>query len=227
MNESNRHRWHAEHMLFGELLAERCSEALAAAMPDPRLRRAYARQARDERRHAALFRARLGQLGVDPSAEPRAAAFEGYRALCERAMARGQLVHLVVATNVVLEGVSSVAFRVSGDFLAARGRDPEWVSIMRTVEHDERRHMRLGLPALRALAHAQGGGGDAGALPREAAEVLGEVREAGIDCARALADPCRDWSIDPVLLFDLALRHSQGRLLSMIETSSAQGLIAA
>lgn len=185
-------------LLYGELLARFASEALAARMPTDQLRHAYHRQAADELLHAALFRDYLASVGAEPVAVPHLPALGAYEHVLRRAADEGDLLTLVLGTNVALEALASVGLAASAQWVAATGGDPAWVALMTRIEADERRHTRLAGPALRAL-----GGG---AVPAEAREALGEVREAAVQTLNALGPDLARWGVDPVVLFDAALR---------------------
>ena len=189
---------HVHCLLHGELMAERGAKALAEAMPTARLRHAYRRQAADEARHAELFRRYLPTVGAEPVGVPDLPEVSAYHRLLLDAAERGRLVTLVLGVNVVLEGLASVGLALSAQWVEARGDDPAWVALTRAVEHDERRHTRLAAPALVAL-----GGG---ALPAEAAEVMGEVREAALATLSGIGGDLAAWGIDPVALFDASIR---------------------
>lgn len=184
-------------LLYGELLAEAASLALAAGMPTARMRHAYRRQAADEARHADLFREYLHRTGADAPRRPHLPELGAYERMMKRASDAGHLLTLVLATNVALEAMACVGMAASARWVEATGDDPAWVSLMRRIEQDERRHTRLALPALAAL-----GGG---AVPAEAREALGEVRHAAVETLSALGSDLALWGIDPVVLFDAAL----------------------
>lgn len=184
-------------LLYGELLAEAASAALADRMPSARMRHAYRRQAEDEARHAHLFREYLHRIGAGAVERPDLPELGAYERMMKRAVDAGHLLTLVLATNVALEAMACVGMAASARWVEATGDAPAWVSLMRRIEEDERRHTRLALPALRAL-----GGG---VVPAEAREVLGEVREAAVETLSALGADLVRWGIDPVVLFDAAL----------------------
>lgn len=194
---------HVLCLLYGEILAEQAAAAIARAMPHPGLRRAYRKQARDEARHAGMFRDYLRSIGAEPVDVPHLPELDGYRDYLLRAAERGDLLTLVTGVNVVLEALASVGFEVSGRWVEARGDNPAWVALMREIEADERRHVLLAAPALRAL-----GGG---VLPREAPEVLGEVREVALATLSAGPDLAK-WGVDPVAIFDAAIQSVHPRL---------------
>jgi hypothetical protein len=195
----------ADYLLYGEVLAHAGAKALASAMPDEGLRRAYRRQAEDELQHAALFREYFASLGIEPLAAPRVPELDPFRDLLLGAAERGDLMTVVMGVNVALEGLSCVAFDASARWVEASGQDPAWVRVLREIERDERRHVRLALPALRIL-----GGG---ALPREASEVLAEVREVAAATASAMGHEFSAWGIDAVALFDVAVGQVHEKLL--------------
>jgi hypothetical protein len=185
-------------LLYGELLAEAASTALAEHMPSERLRHAYRRQAADEARHADLFRGYLHRLGAEAVTRPHLPELGAYERVMARAAANGDALTLVLGTNVALEALACVGMAASARWVEAQGGDPAWVSLMAAIEEDERRHTRLAGPALQAL-----GGGEVPAVAREA---LGEIREAAVATLNALGPDLARWGIDPVVLFEAALR---------------------
>ena len=195
---------HVHCLLSGEILAEAAATALAEAMPTARLRHAYRRQAADEARHADMFREYLYTVGAEPVDTPDLPEVSSYRRFLLDAAERGRLVTLVLGVNVALEGLASAGLALSAQWVEARGDDPAWVSLTRAIEHDERRHTRLATPALRTL-----GGG---ALPAEAREVMGEVREAAVTTLAGIGGDLAAWGIDPVALFDASIREAHPTL---------------
>lgn len=194
-------------LLYGEELAQALAKALSEKMPHPMLRRAYTRQAADEAKHAALFREYLRGAGAEAPDAPEVPEFDGYRRFLVDAAERGHLVTVVMGMNVALEGLSCVGFDLSARWVEATGGDPAWVRTIRAVEQDERRHILLARPALRAL-----GGG---AIPGEAREAMGEVREVAAATLSNMAQYFARWGIgDPVALFDAAIREVHADLFA-------------
>lgn len=186
-------------LLYGELIAKATSEVLSQCIPSARLRNAYCRQAEDETDHAELFRGYLHGLGAEPVTRPDLPELGAYERVMRRAADKEHLLTLVIGTNVVLEALACVGMAASARWVDAAGGDRAWVSLMHRIEDDERRHTRLAAPALRAI-----GGG---AVPVEAREALGEVREAAVETLNALGPDLARWGIAPVVLFDAALRN--------------------
>ena len=187
-------------LLRGELMAEAAARALAEAMPHPGLRRAYARQADDEVRHAALLRGYLSGLGAEAETDPEVPELDGYRRFLRGHAEQGRLLHLVLGVNVGLEGLACVGLALSARWVESTGEDPAWVALMNAIERDERRHTRLAEPALLAL-----GGGS---LPAETREVMGEVRRASVDALDAAGCQLSRWGVNPAALFDHAVREA-------------------
>ena len=204
---------HVHCLLYGEILAEMGAKALAEAMPAAPLRHAYRRQAADEVKHARMFREHLHAIGAEPVEVPHLPELDAYRRLLLGAAERGRLVSLVLGVNVALEGIAAVGLALSARWVEATGEDPAWVALMGAVERDERRHTRLARPALLAL-----GGG---AIPREAAEAMGEVREAAVATLSGLGSDLAAWGVDPVRLFDAAIRESHPALAGALLDAGA------
>lgn len=199
---------HVHCLLYGELLAEMGANALAEAMPSARLRHAYRRQAADEVRHANMFRGYLRDIGAEPVDVPHLPECEAYRRLLLGAVEKNRLLTLVLGVNVALEGIASVGLALSAQWVAATGDDPDWVTMLNAIERDERRHTLLATPALRTLG--------SGVIPREAAEVMGEVREAAVAALSGIGSDLAGWGIDPVKLFDAALRETHPTLCDSV-----------
>lgn len=195
---------HVHCLLAGEVLAEKAANALASAMPAERLRHAYRRQAADEARHADMFRAYLHTLGVSPIELADLPEVAPYDRFLRAAAERGRLLTLVLGVNVALEGLASVGLALSAQWVEARGDNPAWVSLTRSIEHDERRHTRLATPALHTLG--------AGTIPAEAREVMGEVREAALTTLGGVGGSLAAWGINPIALFDASIRETHPTL---------------
>jgi len=196
-------------MLYGEELAHAVATLLAEKMPHPMLRRAYARQAQDEARHAALFREYLRRIGADSAAVQENPGLDGYRRFLIGAAESGHLTAAVMGMNVALEGLSCVGFDISARWVEGIGGDPAWVALMRAIERDERRHIRLALPALRSL-----GGG---VIPREAKEAMSEARDAAAATLENMGAAFARWGIDdPMALFDSALGQVHSELVGAL-----------
>lgn len=199
---------HVHSLLGGEILAGMAATALAESMPTARLRHAYRRQAADEARHADQLRGYLSSIGAGAAEDPCLPEVMPYRRFLLRAAERGHLVTLVLGVNVALEGLASVGLALSAQWVEAKGDDPPWVALVRSIEHDERRHVRLARPALRALGR--------GAVPSEAREAMGEVREAAVLTLAGIGDDLAGWGIDPVRLFDAAMREAHPALAGTV-----------
>lgn len=199
-----RHLRHLRILHSGERLAGEVAAALADTMPEPRLCRAYRRQALDEQRHALLFQERILALGGELPALDAIPELEAYAGTLRAGARGGTPVTAVVGLNLVLEGLTAVGFAASARYVDARQDDVAWVHLLRTVERDERRHMRLLEPALRAI-----GGG---AIPAEAGEAFAELRRLAITTLRHFTQEFGAWSLDPVALLDAALRAAHPSL---------------
>lgn len=205
MADMSLHRTKPVHcLLYGEIMAEQAATALACAMPHAGLRRAYRKQASDEARHARMFRDYLHHSGAEPVDVPHLPELHAYRDHLFAAAEKGRLLTLVTGVNVVLEALACVGFQVSGQWVEATGEDPAWVALMHEIEADERRHVRLAAPALRVL-----GGGQ---IPKEAPEVLGELREVAVTTLSAVGQDLARWGIDPVAIFDAAIESVHPKL---------------
>ncbi len=202
--DSAKSKLHVHCLLAGEMLAEMAAKALAETMPSARLRRAYLRQAADEARHAYMFRGYLHWIGETPVQGAEFPEVAVYRRFLADAIERGHLLTLVLGVNVALEGLACVGLALSAQWVAARGDDPAWVSLTRSIERDERRHTRLAVPALHRLG--------AGSVPAEAREVMGEVRQAAVTTLGSVGSALAGWGIDPLAVFDASIREAHPTL---------------
>jgi len=199
---------HVHCLLQGEILAEMAAKALADKMSTARLRDAYRRQAADEARHADQFREYLFAIGADPLEDPCLPEAGPYERFLSRAADKGDLVTLVLGVNVALEGLASCGLALSAQWVEAKGEDPAWVALTRSIEEDERRHVRLAGPALRVLGH--------GMIPSSAADSMVAVREAAIETLSGIGDDLAGWGIDPVKLFDASMFEAHPTLAGLL-----------
>jgi hypothetical protein len=96
----------------GKRMAHDCAKAQAALASDPEESRFLTRQARQEARHALVFRGLVTWLvpkGVGASSCPP--ALEEYRALLADALRRNDLVETFLAEQVILEGLGKAMLR--------------------------------------------------------------------------------------------------------------------
>ena len=186
-------------VLVGEMLAGDIARGLSLRMPTAGLRRAYEKQARDEEGHAALIRARLVERFGDRSA-PHIAEFDPFCRTLRDAVSDGRLLHAVVGLNLVLEGFSATGLAATRWYVAARGDDPAWVALVARIERDERRHLRLLLPAVGALGLA----GETAAI----VDAFEETRGVALGVLRNVAAAFEAWNVDPFALFEHALQQA-------------------
>jgi GNAT superfamily N-acetyltransferase len=90
----------------GERLAQTCAKHQAALAVDPRHRRFFLSQARQEGAHALIFQAAIAWLAPRYRGNtPMLPALEEYRTLLCDALARNDMIETLLAEQVILEGL--------------------------------------------------------------------------------------------------------------------------
>lgn len=119
---------------------------------DPVLRRLFQAHARDEQRHAQMFRARGLELGATFSQRPEAGG-SSWIAPGERGLDDLDLKHFHPAPLLAFLHLSeSAAARDFAVYCSVLGRDPATRDLFRRIVRDEEHHMRYSLAQLDRIA---------------------------------------------------------------------------
>ncbi len=133
---------------LGERLARDCALAQATLVSEPKMRRFFLQQARQETFHAVVFQGAVAwlaprQVGRSPFLEP----LECYRRYIEEAIARKDLVETLLAEQVVMEGLGrAILERIEAGLVR---REASFGRLRRILLHQEEAHHEFGERSLR------------------------------------------------------------------------------
>ena len=106
---------------YGERLAHDCAKAQAALAPDQGMQRFLVSQARQESAHAWVFQGAIAWLAPKHLGDsPFLPALEGYRALLDAALQRGDFPETLMAEQIILEGLGEAILARIEEGLAKR-----------------------------------------------------------------------------------------------------------
>lgn len=143
---------------FAEVEAEGGRDLVRASelTRDPVLRRLFLAHARDEDRHARMFRARGRALGAGTAPRAGNAVVDwispGERGLADVRIGDEQLGSLLAFIHLS----ESAAARDFGEYSRVLGHDPQTRSLFDHILHDEEHHMRYSLVQLRRVSAGDG-----------------------------------------------------------------------
>jgi GNAT superfamily N-acetyltransferase len=180
----------------GERLAHTCAKAQATLAVDPRHRRFFLSQARQEAIHAVVFQGAIAWLAPRYLGHtPILPELEDYRKLLLDALTRKDLIETVLAEQVILEGLGeAILTRIEAGLVK---RAAPYGRLRRILLHQEEAHHGFGRRMLeRAIAD---GHTDAGSLGRNAQDYL-ELTERMVltlrDLFESIAEDASAWAAD-------------------------------